>query len=71
MSEKRIDEQDIEVLSFEDGMSAEKVKDAKKTTKRLLKYMAKQKFKILIIFISVLISSAAYSFSTYGYGKSY
>ncbi|WP_009902225.1 ABC transporter ATP-binding protein [Clostridioides difficile] len=30
----------------------------KKTTKRLLKYMAKQKFKILIIFISVLISSA-------------
>lgn len=29
-----------------------------KTTKRLLKYMAKQKFKILIIFISVLISSA-------------
>lgn len=35
-----------------------KVKDAKKTTKRLLKYMAKQKFKILIIFISVLISSA-------------
>ncbi|MCL1016336.1 ABC transporter ATP-binding protein/permease, partial [Clostridioides difficile] len=58
MSEKRIDEQDIEVLSFEDGMSAEKAKDAKKTTKRLLKYMAKQKFKILIIFISVLISSA-------------
>lgn len=57
MSEKRIDEQDIEVLSFEDGMSAEKAKDAK-TTKRLLKYMAKQKFKILIIFISVLISSA-------------
>ena len=39
-------------------MSAEKAKDAKKTTKRLLKYMAKQKFKILIIFISVLISSA-------------
>lgn len=38
-------------------MSAEKAKDAK-TTKRLLKYMAKQKFKILIIFISVLISSA-------------
>ena len=37
MSEKRIDEQDIEVLSFEDGMSAEKAKDAKKTTKRLLK----------------------------------
>lgn len=58
MSEKRIDEQDIEVLSFEDGMSEEKAKDAKKTTKRLLKYMAKQKFKILIIFISVLISSA-------------
>lgn len=58
MSEKRIDEQEIEVLSFEDGMSAEKAKDAKKTTKRLLKYMAKQKFKILIIFISVLISSA-------------
>ncbi|HBF5483238.1 TPA: ABC transporter ATP-binding protein [Clostridioides difficile] len=58
MSEKRIDEQDIEVLSFEDGMSAEKAKDAKKTTKRLLKYMEKQKFKILIIFISVLISSA-------------
>lgn len=58
MSEKRIDEQDIEVLSFEDGMSAEKAKDAKKTTKRLLEYMAKQKFKILIIFISVLISSA-------------
>ncbi|MDC2931658.1 ABC transporter ATP-binding protein [Clostridioides difficile] len=58
MSEKRIDEQDIEVLSFEDGMSAEKAKDAKKTTKILLKYMAKQKFKILIIFISVLISSA-------------
>lgn len=58
MSEKRIDEQDIEVFSFEDGMSAEKAKDAKKTTKRLLKYMAKQKFKILIIFISVLISSA-------------
>ncbi|VIF85762.1 ABC transporter multidrug-family ATP-binding protein/permease [Clostridioides difficile] len=58
MSEKRIDKQDIEVLSFEDGMSAEKAKDAKKTTKRLLKYMAKQKFKILIIFISVLISSA-------------
>ena len=52
MSEKRIDEQDIEVLSFEDGMSAEKAKE------RLLKYMAKQKFKILIIFISVLISSA-------------
>ncbi|EGT4146487.1 ABC transporter ATP-binding protein [Clostridioides difficile] len=58
MSEKRIDEQDIEVLSFEDDMSAEKAKDAKKTTKRLLKYMVKQKFKILIIFISVLISSA-------------
>ena len=58
MSEKRIDEQDIEVLSFEDDMSAEKAKDAKKTTKRLLKYMAKQKFKILIIFISVLISTA-------------
>nr|SUY22504.1 ABC transporter ATP-binding protein/permease [Clostridioides difficile] len=30
MSEKRIDEQDIEVLSFEDDMSAEKAKDAKK-----------------------------------------
>ncbi|MGX4264832.1 ABC transporter ATP-binding protein [Clostridioides difficile] len=58
MSEKRTDKQDIEVLSFEDGMSAEKAKDAKKTTKRLLKYMAKQKFKILIIFISVLINSA-------------
>ncbi|UUC43220.1 ABC transporter ATP-binding protein/permease [Clostridioides difficile] len=58
MSEKRTDKQDIEALSFEDGMSAEKAKDAKKTTKRLLKYMAKQKFKILIIFISVLISSA-------------
>ncbi|WP_413894822.1 ABC transporter ATP-binding protein [Clostridioides sp. ZZV15-6388] len=39
-------------------MSAEKAKDAKKTTKRLLKYMAKQKFKILTIFIAVLISSA-------------
>lgn len=30
MSEKRTDKQDIEVLSFEDGMSAEKAKDAKK-----------------------------------------
>jgi len=63
MSEKRIDEQDIEVLSFEDGMSAEKAKDAKKTTKRLLKninyfYFSIDKF-------------SAYSFSTYGYGKSY
>nr|SUY22506.1 ABC transporter ATP-binding protein/permease [Clostridioides difficile] len=35
-----------------------KLRMQKKTTKRLLKYMAKQKFKILIIFISVLISSA-------------
>lgn len=35
-----------------------KLRMTKKTTKRLLKYMAKQKFKILIIFISVLISSA-------------
>ncbi|WP_413926842.1 ABC transporter ATP-binding protein [Clostridioides sp. ZZV15-6598] len=39
-------------------MSAEKAKDTKRTTKRLLKYMSKQKFKILTIFIAVLISSA-------------
>lgn len=58
MSEKITEKQDIDVLSFEDGMSAEKAKNAKKTTKRLLKYMKKQKFKLLMIFISVLISSA-------------
>lgn len=58
MSEKITEKQDVEVLSFEDGMSAEKAKNAKKTTKRLLKYMKKQKFKLLMIFISVLISSA-------------
>ncbi|KPI52173.1 ABC transporter [Clostridioides difficile] len=52
------EKQDVDVLSFEDGMSAEKAKNAKKTTKRLLKYMKKQKFKLLMIFISVLISSA-------------
>ncbi|NMS90794.1 ABC transporter ATP-binding protein [Clostridioides difficile] len=58
MSEKITEKQDVDVLSFEDGMSVEKAKDAKQTTKRLLKYMKKQKFKLLIIFISVLISSA-------------
>lgn len=58
MSEKITEKQDVEVLSFEDGMSAEKARNAKKTTKRLLKYMKKQKFKLLMIFISVLISSA-------------
>lgn len=58
MSEKMTEKQDVDVLSFEDGMSAEKAKNAKKTTKRLLKYMKKQKFKLLMIFISVLISSA-------------
>ncbi|KPI54513.1 ABC transporter [Clostridioides difficile] len=58
MSEKITEKQDVDVLSFEDGMSAEKAKNAKKTTKRLLKYMKKQKFKLLMIFISVLISSA-------------
>ncbi|CZR96333.1 MULTISPECIES: ABC transporter ATP-binding protein [Clostridioides] len=58
MSEKITEKQDIDVLSFEDNMSAEKAKNAKKTTKRLLKYMKKQKFKLLMIFISVLVSSA-------------
>ncbi|MCC0681573.1 MULTISPECIES: ABC transporter ATP-binding protein [unclassified Clostridioides] len=58
MSEKITEKQDVDVLSFEDGMSAEKAKNAKKTTKRLLKYMKKQKFKLLMIFISVLVSSA-------------
>ncbi|MCC0728014.1 ABC transporter ATP-binding protein [Clostridioides sp. ZZV14-6009] len=58
MSENIVEKKEVDVLSFEDGMSAEKAKDAKKTTKRLLKYMAKQKFKILTIFIAVLISSA-------------
>ncbi|MCC0653131.1 MULTISPECIES: ABC transporter ATP-binding protein [unclassified Clostridioides] len=57
MSEKITEKQDVDVLSFEDGMSAEKAKNAKKTTKRLLKYMKKQKFKLLMIFISVLVSS--------------
>ncbi|MCC0665375.1 ABC transporter ATP-binding protein [Clostridioides sp. ZZV15-6597] len=58
MSENIVEKKEVDVLGFEDGMSAEKAKDAKKTTKRLLKYMAKQKFKILTIFIAVLISSA-------------
>ncbi|MCI9977628.1 ABC transporter ATP-binding protein [Clostridioides difficile] len=58
MSEKITEKQDIDVLSFEDNMSAEKAKNAKKTAKRLLKYMKKQKFKLLMIFISVLVSSA-------------
>ncbi|MGO0985563.1 ABC transporter ATP-binding protein [Clostridioides difficile] len=58
MSENITEKKEVDVLSFEDGMSAEKAKDAKRTTKRLLKYMSKQKFKILTIFIAVLISSA-------------
>lgn len=58
MSEKITEKQDVDVLSFEDGMSAEKAKNAKKTTKRLFRYMKKQKFKLLMIFISVLVSSA-------------
>lgn len=58
MSENITEKKEVDVLSFEDGMSTEKAKDAKRTTKRLLKYMSKQKFKILTIFIAVLISSA-------------
>ncbi|MCC0650272.1 ABC transporter ATP-binding protein [Clostridioides sp. ZZV15-6598] len=58
MSENITEKKEVDVLSFEDGMSAEKAKDTKRTTKRLLKYMSKQKFKILTIFIAVLISSA-------------
>ncbi|MGO1042343.1 ABC transporter ATP-binding protein [Clostridioides difficile] len=58
MSENITEKKEVDVLSFEDGMSAEKAKDTKRTTKRLLKYMSKQKFNILTIFIAVLISSA-------------
>lgn len=49
---------DGDVKSFEDGMSADLAKNPAGTLKRLLQYLAKQKIKIITIFLSVLISSA-------------
>ncbi|WP_085834064.1 ABC transporter ATP-binding protein [Clostridium merdae] len=49
-----------EISGFDMGMdnSVERAKNVKLTTKRLLKYLFKQKTKLLVILITVLVSSA-------------
>ena len=49
-----------EIETFDIGMddSIDRAKNAKATSTRLLKYLAKQKFKLLAVLITVLVSSA-------------
>lgn len=49
-----------EIDTFDIGMdnSVDRAKNAKATSRRLLKYLAKQKFKLLAVLITVLVSSA-------------
>ncbi len=49
-----------EIETFDIGMdnSVDRAKNAKATSRRLLKYLAKQKFKLLAVLITVLVSSA-------------
>lgn len=49
-----------EIETFDIGMdnSVDRAKNVKATSRRLLKYLAKQKFKLLAVLITVLVSSA-------------
>lgn len=49
-----------EIETFDIGMdnSVDRAKNAKATSRRLLKYLAKQKFKLLAVLITVMVSSA-------------
>lgn len=50
-------EKDTQQTTFYDDMGAERAKNAKKTTLRLFKKLLEQKWKLLIILISVIASS--------------
>lgn len=44
-------------LDFQDDMIAEKAKDAKKTARRLIKQLLEQKWKLILVFISIIFAS--------------
>ena len=56
MSE-RDDIREVQVNDFGDDLSADKAKDTKKTSLRLLKQLMRQKWKLLIVFLSTIGSS--------------
>lgn len=49
---------EIQTNDFGDGYSVDKAKNSKKTSRRLIKRLMQQKWKLLIVFISIVISSA-------------
>lgn len=50
------EEQVVDVLAFDDGMSVDKAKDSKRTAKRLLSYLLKQRYKLLIVLIATVLA---------------
>ena len=59
MSTQQEHNQQTEVLSFDDGMSAAKAKNVKKSARRLFSLLMAQKTKLIIVLISVVFSCAA------------
>ncbi|MEG0075565.1 MAG: ABC transporter ATP-binding protein [Eubacterium sp.] len=53
------DNHETDVMSFSDGMSAEQAKNAKKAAKRLFSQLMQQKWKLIIVLISVILTCAA------------
>lgn len=50
------DEANVDVMAFDDGMSADKAKDGKKTTKRLFGCLWRQKYKLIIVLAATVLA---------------
>ena len=51
------DTRETTLNGFDDGMGAERAQNARGTAARLLKTLMRQKWKLLVIFLSVVIGS--------------
>lgn len=50
--------QEIQSNAFDEEYSTEKAKDSRKTTRRLIKNLMRQKWKLLLVFVSTIAASA-------------
>lgn len=65
------DTRETTVDTFDDDMSAERAKNAKGTAFRLLKKLMEQKWKLLVIVLSIIVSSLFNTISPESNGNCY
>ena len=57
MSSEKSTNDAAEINLLDDGMSAERARNAKGTALRLLKKLMEQRWKLLVVIVSIIISS--------------